>query len=111
MVFIVVKFFEVNIFTVIVFSNGIIFLSRNARKCRGCAGVPSGFFLTEIIFSHKFHELSQIIIFYLPQITQIFIAMRCVFFPQFHELSQNIIFLYPIYFYCLADANLLNLAG
>ena len=82
MVFIVVKFFEVNFFTVIVFSHGIIFLSRNARKRRGCAGVPSGFFLTEIIFSHKFHEL-----------------------------SQNIIFLYPIYFYCLADANLLNLAG
>ena len=89
MVFIVVKFFEVNFFTVIVFSHGIIFLSRNsrnARKRRGCAGVPSGFFLTEIIFSHKFHELSQIIIFYLPQITQIFIAMRCDFLPQISRI-------------------------
>ena len=51
MVFIVVKFFEVNFFTVIVFSHGIIFLSRNARKRRGCAGVPFGIYI-----AHKFHE-------------------------------------------------------
>ena len=99
MVFIGVKFFEVNFFTVIVFSHGIIFLSRNARKRRGCAGVPSGFFLTEIIFSHKFHELSQIIIFYLPQITQIFIAMRCDFLPQISRIITNYNFLYLPYIF------------